>query len=342
MKLVSYLNGGQEQVGLLLHDEVFKLQALHPLIPATMEGLLGNWDYYIGMALRAELTLKLDPIRQRAGIPLRALQLLSPVPRPGSLRDGYAFRQHVLTARRNRGLEMTPVFDEFPVFYFGNHRTVCGPGIIECMPDVLDELDYELEVAVVINRAGKNIRACEAEQYMAGLMIMNDFSARRLQMDEMQLSLGPAKGKDFATACGPWLVTMEELEPYACAAPQGHTGRNWDLAMLARVDDGLLSVGKLSDMHWTFAELIERASYGVELYPGDIIGSGTVGTGCLLELNGTNRLKDPEYVAQWLEAGEVIELEVEGLGILRNEITRTENDFSILGKKIKPSKSLTP
>lgn len=335
MKLVSYLNGGHEQLGLLLHDEVFLLKSLHPLIPATMEGLLENWHYYVGMAQRAELKLKLDPIKQRAGIPLKALQLLSPVPRPGSLRDGYAFRQHVLTARRNRGLDMTPVFDEFPVFYFGNHRTVCGPGIIECMPDVLEQLDYELEVAVVIAKAGKNIRACEADQYMAGLMIMNDFSARRLQMDEMQMSLGPAKGKDFATACGPWLVTMDELEPFSCTAPPGHIGRNWDLKMRARVDDGLLSVGNLSDMHWTFAELIERASYGVELFPGDIIGSGTVGTGCFLELNGTNKLQDPGYVPQWLEAGDVVELEVETLGILRNEIVRTENAFSILEKKMK-------
>jgi fumarylacetoacetate (FAA) hydrolase len=336
MKLVSFLNGGQEKVGLLLYDEVFTLSSLHPLLPATMNGMLENWDVYISMARSAEIKLKTDPEMQRTGIPLKAVELLAPVPHATSLRDGYAFRQHVLTARRNRGLEMTPVFDEFPVFYFGNHRSVFGPGMIECMPDHLHQLDYELEVAVLICKGGKNICAADADQYIGGLMIMNDFSARQLQMEEMQLSLGPAKGKDFATSIGPYLATPDELEPFKCHPAKGHTGNCWDLTMLARVDEGLLSVGSLADMHWTFAELIERASYGVNLYPGDIIGSGTVGTGCFLELNGTHKLKDPDYIEQWLQAGETVELEVEGLGVLINKIVKTENEFSILDlKKIK-------
>jgi fumarylacetoacetate (FAA) hydrolase len=335
MKLVSYLNGGREQVGLLLYDEVFTLQSLHPIIPATMGGLLENWEFFIGLAQTAERLLKTNPLMQQAGVPLKAVELLAPVPHPTSLRDGYAFRQHVETARRNRGLSMTPAFDEFPVFYFGNHRSVVGPGTIVCMDDHLEELDYELEVAALISKPGKNIRAADADQYIGGLMILNDFSARQLQMEEMQLSLGPAKGKDFATATGPWLVTLDELEPHRCIAPPGHVGSCWDLNMIARIDGGLLSAGNLSDMHWTFAELIERASYGVDLYPGDIIGSGTVGTGCFLELNGTNKLMDPDYMPQWLQAGETVELEVECLGVLRNRIEWADDDHSLLSLKKK-------
>jgi fumarylacetoacetate (FAA) hydrolase len=333
MKLISYLNGGSEQVGLLLFDEVFTLRHLHPWLPETMSGFLEKWEYYMPIAQGAVQNLKINPEMQKAGIPLRQVELLAPVPHPTSLRDGYAFRQHVETARRNRGLTMTPAFDEYPVFYFGNHRSVCGPGLIYCMSDQLQQLDYELEVAALICKPGKNIRSAEADKYIGGLMILNDFSARQLQMEEMLLNLGPAKGKDFASAIGPWLVTLDELEPFECPPQNGHTGKNWDLKMLASVEDGLLSVGNLSDMHWTFAEIIERASYGVDLYPGDLIGSGTVGTGCFLELNGTGKIKNPNYIPQWLQAGETVELKVEGLGVLRNHIVSEEDDFSILALK---------
>ncbi len=335
MKIVSFVRHNTEFVGIQQYDKVYKLSTLHKFLPRTMRRLLEKWDTYMSIALKAELNLKTDPERQQQGIPLDQVEIIAPVPHPGSLRDGYAFRQHVLTSRRNRGLDMTPVFDEFPVFYFGNHKTVQGPGDVVCMPDHLQQLDYELEVAAVICKAGENIRAADADRYIGGLMIMNDFSARQLQMEEMQLSLGPAKGKDFATATGPWLVTLDELEPFCCPPQPGHIGKNWDLNMVARVDDGLLSAGNLSDMQWTFAELIERASYGAQLTPGDIIGSGTVGTGCLLELNGTNKLSDDDYISQWLQPGETIELEVEGLGILRNQIKTSENNFSILDLKKK-------
>ena len=153
-------------------------------------------------------------------------------------------------------------------------------------------------------------------------MIMNDFSARTLQREEMLLNLGPAKGKDLATSVGPWLVTPDELEPFVVPAKPGHTGKNWNLRMQCRVNGTQVSDGNLADMDWTFAEIIERASYGVNLNPGDIIGSGTVGTGCFLELNGTGKRNDPAYQEQWLHEGDNIELEVDGLGILEN-ISRT-------------------
>jgi fumarylacetoacetate (FAA) hydrolase len=201
------------------------------------------------------------------------------------------------------------------------------------MPDHLEKLDFELEAAIVICRHGRNIRAEEADAYIGGLMIMNDLSARRLQAEEMLLNLGPAKGKDFATTLGPWLVTLDELEHYEIPAKEGHTGRTWHLPMVCRVNGIQVSEGTLGDMDWTFAEIIERASYGVDLYPGDVIGSGTVGTGCFLELNGTAKLENESHEEQWLEAGDVVELEIEGLGVLNNTIVAEETDWSILQRK---------
>ena len=152
-------------------------------------------------------------------------------------------------------------------------------------------------------------------------------------MEEMLLNLGPAKGKDFATVIGPWLVTLDELEPYIVPAKEKHVGLNWNLNMKCWVNGVQVSAGNVADMDWTFAEIIERASYGVDLYPGDVIGSGTVGTGCFLELNGTGKLNDPNYTEQWLQEGDVVEMEIDGLGRLSNTMVREEDDFSILAKK---------
>jgi len=164
-------------------------------------------------------------------------------------------------------------------------------------------------------------------------MIMNDFSARTLQMEEMLLNLGPAKGKDFATAIGPWLVTLDELEDMEIPAKQGHIGKSWNLRMQGWVNKIQVSDGNVGDMDWTFAEIIERAAYGTDLHPGDIIGSGTVGTGCFLELNGTGKLNDPSYKEQWLQEGDVVELAIDKLGWLSNTIVRDEDSFSLLSKK---------
>jgi fumarylacetoacetate (FAA) hydrolase len=164
-------------------------------------------------------------------------------------------------------------------------------------------------------------------------MIMNDMSARRLQIEEMLLNLGPAKGKDFATVTGPCLVTLDELEQFETAAKENHTGKSWNLSMKCFVNGTQVSEGNVADMDWTFAEIIERCSYGVTLYPGDIIGSGTVGTGCFLELNGTGKRNDPNYEEQWLQEGDVVEMEIDGLGKLSNTIVKEDDDFSILALK---------
>jgi fumarylacetoacetate (FAA) hydrolase len=333
MKLISFLKNGNECAGLLYGDKVYDLYMMNAGLPGTMNEILENWEICYPSLLKLSKEAESSSRLRNRGLALKEVRLIAPVPHPASLRDGYAFRQHVETARKNRGLEMTPVFDSFPVFYFGNHKTVKGPGPIHCMPDHFKKLDFELEAAIVISKKGKNIMAEDADTYIAGLMILNDFSARTLQMEEMLLNLGPAKGKDFATSTGPWLVTQEELKPFETPAKKNHSGKSWKLKMTASINGSTVSEGFLSDMDWTFAELIARASYGVELYPGDIIGSGTVGTGCFLELNGTGKLKDQNYAEQWLQPGDKIDLQIEALGTLTNQILVEPTNYSLLGLK---------
>src|ERR1700677_143695 len=333
MKIVSYLKEENEQLGIVVDDLLYEIELIHPDIPNTMNMFLNYWDELFPILQAGGVAIRERQFARTKAIPVDRVHLLAPVPLPASCRDGYAFRQHVEAARRNRNLQMIPEFDQDPVFYFTNHHSIQGPGEIRCMPDHFSRLDFELEVAIVIARQGRNIRAAEADSYIAGLMIMNDMSARTLQMEEMLLNLGPAKGKDFSTVIGPWLVTPDELEPFKVPAKKGHTGNNYNLKMKAWVNGKLVSQGNMSDMDWTFAEIIERCAYGVDILPGDVIGSGTVGTGCFLELNGTGKLNDENYQPQWLQPGDLVEMEVTGLGMLGNIIKKAKSDFSILNLK---------
>jgi fumarylacetoacetate (FAA) hydrolase len=333
MKLVSYLKEDHAQLALLVNGLLYDTDKLHPNLPVTMTMFLNYWDDVFPIAHSINKSLIEGSTRFR-GIAVEDVEILAPVPNPTSCRDAYAFRQHVATARRNRRVEMIREFDEFPVFYFTNHNSITGPGEIVCMPDHLNKLDFELEIAIVICKPGKNIKAAEADEYIGGYMIMNDWSARGLQMEEMKLNLGPAKGKDFATSIGPMLVTPDELEENKILIPnEDHVGNSYNLSMKCSVNGTQVSEGNFGDMNWTFAEIIERCSYGVQLYPGDVIGSGTVGTGCFLELNGTGKLNDPEYKEQWLQEGDEVEMEIEGLGKLKNTVVKDESDFSILALK---------
>ena len=243
--------------------------------------------------------------------------LASPIPEPVSCRDGYAFRQHVESARKGRGLPMIPEFDHFPIFYFTNHLAITGPGEIFVMEKALERLDFELEVAIVIGKEGRNIPANKADEHIFGYMIMNDWSARELQTQEMKLNLGPAKGKDFATSLGPYLVTRDQLEKFLVPGPNGE---RFNLRMKAFHNGKQVSEGNLKDMNWTFGQIIERASYGVTLRPGEVIGSGTVGTGCYMELNGTT-LKDNPV---WIKPGDDFTLEVDELGRLDNTVREAQ------------------
>ena len=335
MQLATYIKDGHEQLALLVDQWLYDMDSLHPELPNTMSMLLQYWEECYPLLQGAPIMIEEGKVGRRHATLLAEAVLLSPVPHPPSCRDGYAFRQHVEAARRNRKVPMIPEFDQYPVLYYTNHNAILGPGDIPCMPDHFQKLDFELECAVVICKEGRNIRAADADDYIAGFMIMNDMSARTLQAEEMLLNLGPAKGKDFATALGPVLVTPSELEEYLIPTPEGHTGAVYALPMSCRVNGVEVSRGNLGDMTWTWAELIERASYGVTLLPGDVIGSGTVGTGCFLELNGTGKLADPNYPEQWLKAGDFVEMDIEGLGTLRNTIVAEDDDFSILALKKK-------
>jgi fumarylacetoacetate (FAA) hydrolase len=210
-----------------------------------------------------------------------------PVLHPPSVRDFYAFEQHVQTARASRGLDVPAEWYEIPVFYFSNPAAIYGPDDEVPKPPDTNELDYELEVAAVIGADGE----------IGGFTVMNDWSARDLQRKEMRVGLGPAKGKDFATSIGPIVVTPDEFD--------GSSGE-----MVARVNGEERSRGNLADMHHSWDAIVAAAARNTRLRPGDILGSGTVGTGCILELGD----------GRWLQSGDVVELEVEGIGVLRNRV----------------------
>ncbi len=333
MKLITYLKDEQEQLAILVNDRLYDTDILHPDLPMSMAMFLNYWDDVLPLVLSAEQRIKDGGFVNRHSIEYANAEIVAPVPHPTSCRDGYAFRQHVAAARRNRKVDMIAEFDQYPIFYFTNHNSIQGPGAIHCMPDHFEKLDFELEAAIVICKHGKNIKAADADEYIGGLMIMNDMSARRLQMEEMLLNLGPAKGKDFSTVIGPMLVTLDELEHLVVPCKENHTGKSWNLKMKCSVNGIQVSSGNVADMDWTFAEIIERASYGVNIYAGDVIGSGTVGTGCFLELNGTGKLANASYKEQWLQNGDKVEMEIDGLGKLSNTIVVEESDWSILALK---------
>ena len=305
MKLISFEQNGRNRMGAIENGFIYDLHSIDNSISDSMLEFLQESKDQLKLAKKAITGGK-------HSIAVDSVKLLSPLPNPSSVRDAYAFRQHVATARKNRGLKMIPEFDEIPIFYFTNHNAVFGPGNFPVLKRHTEKLDFELECAAVIGKAGRDIPVSEADNYITGFMIMNDFSARALQMQEMKLNLGPAKGKDFGSSFGPWLVTKDELETYRETSPDGD---RYNLNMKAFVNEIQVSEDTLANMTWTFAQIIERVSYGVDIFPGDIIGSGTCGTGCFLELNGS-KITDN----QWLNPGDTITLEIEELGHLTNKI----------------------
>ena len=224
-----------------------------------------------------------------------------------SLRDFYAFEQHVKTCRAHRGLAMVPQWYDVPVFYFSNPVANIGDGDPVSAPQGSSALDYELELACVVGKKASNLPADDsAMECLAGFTIMNDWSARDIQRAEMAVGLGPSKSKDFATSLGPKIVPFAELKPY-------YRDGRLHLEMTARVNGKEYSRGNAGSMYWTWPQLLAHASRDTELQPGDVLGSGTVGTGCILELT-------PEAVGGWLKAGDVVELEIEGIGQLSNRV----------------------
>jgi 2-keto-4-pentenoate hydratase/2-oxohepta-3-ene-1,7-dioic acid hydratase in catechol pathway len=304
MKFITFENhNGINRLGLLQNStHVIDInEASNGKLPSNMLELVERNGHYL--PLIGELGIL--STKDKGVYSLAEVKLKAPLPNPRSFRDFYAFEQHVKTARANRGLEMIPEWYEIPVFYFSNHLVMKGPEEPIKRPKKCEWLDYELEIACIIGKEGQNISRKQADEYIFGYCILNDWSARDLQRKEMMVGLGPAKGKDFATSIGPYIVTSDELSEFA-------SNKGFNLKMTAKVNGVLLSEGNMKDLFYSFAEMIERASDGVTLYPGEIIGSGTVGTGCLLELG--------QEIHRWLEPGDLVELEIENLGVLRNTI----------------------
>ncbi|WP_243291389.1 fumarylacetoacetate hydrolase family protein [Bacillus sp. FJAT-47783] len=300
MKLVTFETKDGSQLLGWVKNEQFVID-LHSVtegkVPDNMLDFLEHHEEY------TEHLHSLKTFPTSSIYPLSEIKLLAPLPNPKSFRDFYAFEEHVKNARKRRGLEMIPEWYELPVFYFSNHQAITGPEVEIQFPKESLLWDYELEIACIIGKEGRDIKADEADDYIFGLTILNDWSARDLQKKEMKVGLGPAKGKDFATSIGPYIVTKDELAPFK-------EKNRYHLEMTAKVNGKLLSSGDAKDMYYTFGQLIEHASRDVTLKRGDIIGSGTVGTGCILEL-GTDQHR-------WLKSGDVVELSITGLGTLKN------------------------
>ncbi|MFN2483487.1 MAG: fumarylacetoacetate hydrolase family protein [Candidatus Limnocylindria bacterium] len=254
---------------------------------------------------RADL---LEPSDEGGAMALEAADLRfgPPVLEPPSLRDFYVFEEHVGTMWKRRGGEIPEAWFRIPIFYFSNTSEIRGPDEPVWAPPGCEELDYELEVAAVVDTPAADLEADRAEEAIGGYTIFNDWSARDLQREETTVRLGPAKGKDFASSIGPWIVTPDELA-------DARAGRGYDLTMTAGVNGVETSRGTWASARYSFGEMLARASAGVRLRPGDVIGSGTVGTGCLLEVKDAT-------IGRFLQPGDAVTLAIERLGELANPV----------------------
>jgi len=319
MKLVSYSTKKDDliRLGLVLSGKIIDVEyGLRKVsdnkelseFPGGLIDLLQEWDRNKKLIKKLENESEkiLKSHEDQLVIDESEIQFHSLLPVPNSFRDFYAFEQHVRNARKLRNMEIAKEWYDFPAFYFSNHNAFKGTNAEITKPKYTNEMDFELEISCIIGKTGKNIKLEDAKDYITGFSILNDWSARDIQREEMKVGLGPAKGKDFATSMGPFLVTPEEISEFK-------KNKGFDLKMTARKNGEIISEGNWADIHYSFEEMIVRASDEVTLYPGDVIGSGTVGTGCILELR-------PENTNGWLEPGDEIELEVEKLGKLKNTI----------------------
>jgi len=303
MKFVTFETAeGQVRAGWLQGGGIVDMQQISQgALPADMRSFIDRHEAYFAL-IQAQRLLEVAPTHQ-----LEQVKLLAPLPNPRSFRDYISFEQHMLNATTKFDMKIAAEWYEMPIFYFTNHQAIYGPDQDVPRPKAETRLDYELEMACVIGKSGKNLKAEDAEAHIFGYTVFNDFTARAIQTREMRCNLGPAKGKDFANAIGPYLVTKEELEPY-----RDHTGR-FNVRMTSRINGQTICDGNFNTIRYTFGEMMARASENeVSLYPGDIIGSGTVGFGSLIETNFEAHRP--------LEPGDVIELEIAGLGVLRNKI----------------------
>jgi fumarylacetoacetate (FAA) hydrolase len=283
--------------------------ALHRQPLTTLDALLAR-----GLRVAALGELVEAAAAGMPDLPLEAADLRfgPPILQPASLRDFYAFEGHVRTMWERRGGTVPDAWYRIPIFYFSNVSEIRGPDDPVWRPAASGELDFELEVAALIDTPVHDLTAERGEEAIGGYLVFNDWSARDLQREETAVRLGPAKGKDFATSIGPWLVTPDELA-------DARAGKGYDLAMTATVNGTELSRGTWADARFSFGEMVARASADVRLRPGDLIGSGTVGTGCLLEVRDA-------ILKRYLEPGDRVTLTVERLGTLTTPIVERPSD----------------
>jgi 2-keto-4-pentenoate hydratase/2-oxohepta-3-ene-1,7-dioic acid hydratase in catechol pathway len=296
MRFATYRHARDQvdRVGVVIGDE---LAGMEP--GSSLLDLLGDDGEHLATAGARAVH---DPVEV---VPIANVELRAPIPVPPSIRDFLGFEAHV---RNARGV-VDPAWYELPVFYFSNPAAVRGPNDeIEIAPGSF-EWDYELECAAVIGRAGHDLAPADAERYIAGYTVLCDFSARDLQRTEVRQGLGPAKGKDSATSLGPFLVSPDELGPF-------RSKKAFALEMEVSVNGRRYGGGRLDDLYWSFGEMIAYASRGTTIRPGDVFGTGTVGTGCLLEWVRLGR----GGARPWLEVGDQVEIAVEHLGVLRHRI----------------------
>ncbi|MGH9087188.1 MAG: fumarylacetoacetate hydrolase family protein [Acidimicrobiales bacterium] len=302
MRWSTYLSptDGTEHVALARDDELLGLRG-----PGRLLDLLGDDGSVLTAAAERAVA---DPWEV---VPLAEARLRAPIPVPPSIRDFFAFEEHVTTSSAALGHDVEPVWYEQPIFYFTNPAAVQGPHDDVPVAPGSSSFDYELEVGAVIGRRGADIDPSEGESYIAGYLVLCDWSARDLQAREMRGNLGPAKAKDTATSLGPWLVTPDELAPR-------RAGNAYDLEMQAWVNGRQFSRGNMSTIYWTFGELVAYASRGTEVRPGDVLGSGTVGTGCILELSRVHG--NDAY--PWLVPGDHVELTIAELGSVSTDVVK--------------------
>ncbi len=300
MKLVTFKNtNGESRTGWLQGDGVVDMNLASTKLPTDMLTFIDHHEEYFEVIKSLG---ELQPHYQ-----LSEIQLLAPLPNPRSFRDYIGFEMHMLNASKSFGHTIGKEWYEMPIFYFTNHHGIYGPDDDIKRPEGETKMDIELEIACIIGKKGKDIKAEEAQDYIFGYTVFNDWTARAIQRREMMIPLGPHKGKDFANAIGPCIVTKDEMEQY-----MGENGR-FNLRMTSKINGVQVCDGNYNTVYYTFGQMIERASENnVTMMPGDILGSGTVGWGSLIENNFT--------VHRPLEPGDVVELEIEGIGVLRNKV----------------------
>ncbi|MBT3216649.1 MAG: fumarylacetoacetate hydrolase family protein [Candidatus Marinimicrobia bacterium] len=282
-------------------------------IPSSLKSCLKNWNTLLPALQNLDRALPDSGLTELLGGEHLIAQnqpdvkFLPPVNDPATFRDFYVFEQHVKAARKGRGLDMHPSWYEFPVFYYSNPVNLFGHKEGFPFPNGCEKLDFELELAIITANGGKDISAKDADTVIGGYTILNDWSARDFQKEEMVLNMGPAKGKDFGSCFGPYMVTPDEL------ADAWDSDGKLQLSMTVHVNGKQLSDGNANDMYHSWGDIIERASRNTQIVAGEYIGSGTVGTGCIMELK-------PENTGGWIQKGDVVRLEIERLGVLENKV----------------------